>query len=83
MTTIYLEYLPDDLIITLNMDPWMIMDFIIGSRLLEKAQKYGLTFNFAFLERDPLRQTVKCSIELVGNEYWKTVWLLEYHPQYP
>lgn len=80
---IYRQSLPEDLIMTLMGDDQMIMDFLLGTRSLERAQKYGLTLQLLMGKNDPLTQTVDCSITISGQPYWITVWLIEYSPRYP
>lgn len=80
---IYKESLPEDLIMTLMADDQMIMDFVLGTRSLERAEKYGLQLTLVLGQHDPLSQTVECTISVSGQPYWITVWLIEYSPRYP
>jgi hypothetical protein len=80
---IYHEFIPHELIVTLGGNDQLILDFIIGSRSLEKARKYGLTFQLLIGGTDHLGQKQPIQINVTGPEYWITLWLLEYQPKYP
>ncbi len=80
---IYHEFIPHELIVTLGGDDQAILDFIIGTRSLEKAKKYGLTFKLLIGGTDVNGQRQPILINVIGSEYWITLWLLEYQPRYP
>ena len=80
---IYHEFIPHDLIVTLGGDDQLLLDFIVGSRSIEKARKYGISFRLLVGGTDHLGQRQPIQISITGPEYWITFWLLEYSPKYP
>ncbi len=80
---IYSQPLPEDLIMALDGNSDSILHFIIGPRSMERAHKYGLTLTLIFGEPNFNSQMTPCQIILKGQPYWITVWLLEYHPNWP
>lgn len=62
-------------------DPNVFLERLLGWGQCHRISKYGLAVTMQCSDIDPITDSFHLTIDISGNPYWLSVWLLDHNPK--